>query len=295
MGPEATIDALGYGETIDDRRGPGLAPPGRAHPRLGAGPGRALGARSGSCRATTRSRPTRRVPPFEPVRCHTFITESTFGLPIYRWPAQSAVFDGINAWWRANQERGRGEPAVRVRAGQGAATAGRSRPDDRADLHPRGRRDAEPGLSRGGCPLPDDDLRRTMPDGHRLGGALIVGAAVGPRHALDAQVRPGLDRRSPRAGCGSEAPRRRRSVDRGFVLSDHADWPGLLGAIEATGAEQVLADARLYGRRRPLSARAGHRRRDASPRRYEGERTTTARGGRGRRRDRRREFAARIE
>ena len=35
--------------------------------------------------------------PFEPVRCHTFITESTFGLPIYRWDPQQEVFDDINA------------------------------------------------------------------------------------------------------------------------------------------------------------------------------------------------------
>ena len=47
-------------------------------------------------------------------------------------------------------------------------------------------------------------------------------------------------RRSRRAGCRSAAARRRRAVDRGFVLSDHADWPGLLAAIEATGAERVL-------------------------------------------------------
>jgi putative mRNA 3-end processing factor len=33
--------------------------------------------------------------------------------------------------------------------------------------------------------------------------------------------------------------RRRRAVDRGFALSDHADWPGLLSAIEATGAQRV--------------------------------------------------------
>ena len=44
---------------------------------------------------------------FEPVRCHTFITESTFGLPIYRWRPQAEIFDGINAWWRANQLAGR--------------------------------------------------------------------------------------------------------------------------------------------------------------------------------------------
>jgi len=34
--------------------------------------------------------------------------------------------------------------------------------------------------------------------------------------------------------------RRRRGVDRGFVLSDHADWPGLLWAIEQTGAQRVM-------------------------------------------------------
>ena len=45
--------------------------------------------------------------PFELVPCHTFITEATFGLPIYRWPDQPAVFADINAWWRRNQAEGR--------------------------------------------------------------------------------------------------------------------------------------------------------------------------------------------
>jgi putative mRNA 3-end processing factor len=34
--------------------------------------------------------------------------------------------------------------------------------------------------------------------------------------------------------------RRRGGYDRGFVLSDHADWPGLLDAIAATGAQRVI-------------------------------------------------------
>ena len=45
--------------------------------------------------------------PFEPVRCDCFITESTFGLPIYRWCLQREVFDDIDAWWRANAAAGR--------------------------------------------------------------------------------------------------------------------------------------------------------------------------------------------
>src|SRR5208282_1303577 len=45
--------------------------------------------------------------PFEPLRCHTFVTESTFGLPIYRWRVQAEVFEQIHAWWRRNQEHGK--------------------------------------------------------------------------------------------------------------------------------------------------------------------------------------------
>jgi putative mRNA 3-end processing factor len=42
--------------------------------------------------------------PFEPIRCHTFITESTFGLPIYRWQTHSEMFSAVNDWWRSNAE-----------------------------------------------------------------------------------------------------------------------------------------------------------------------------------------------
>src|SRR4051812_34058336 len=45
--------------------------------------------------------------PFELLSCHTFITESTFGLPIFRWRPQSQIFEEINQWWRQNQEQGR--------------------------------------------------------------------------------------------------------------------------------------------------------------------------------------------
>ena len=45
--------------------------------------------------------------PFEPLRCHTFVTESTFALPIFRWPAESSVIAAIQDWWRANQQAGK--------------------------------------------------------------------------------------------------------------------------------------------------------------------------------------------
>src|SRR5262249_3951652 len=44
--------------------------------------------------------------PFEPIRCHTFITESTFGHPFFAWDDQRTVFEQIHAWWRSNQDLG---------------------------------------------------------------------------------------------------------------------------------------------------------------------------------------------
>ena len=59
--------------------------------------------------------------PFEPVRCHTFVTESTFGLPIYRWPPGRAVFDDIHAWWRANRAAGKATLLLGYALGKGSA------------------------------------------------------------------------------------------------------------------------------------------------------------------------------
>jgi putative mRNA 3-end processing factor len=44
---------------------------------------------------------------YEPVKCHTFITESTFGLPVYKWENQDDIFHKMNQWWRKNKADGR--------------------------------------------------------------------------------------------------------------------------------------------------------------------------------------------
>ena len=45
--------------------------------------------------------------PFETVKCDQFITEATFGLPVYRWLPTELVFEEINDWWRRNREEGK--------------------------------------------------------------------------------------------------------------------------------------------------------------------------------------------
>jgi putative mRNA 3-end processing factor len=177
--------------------------------------------------------------PFEPVRCHTFISESTFGLPIYRWDRESAVFEAVNAWWRSNRERGRASllfgyalgKAQRLLAGADR-TIGPIYTHGAVESMNRAYREA-------GVDLPETIYAGSMPAATDWAGALIVAPP-------SANGSPWSRKFGPTSSAFASGwmrirgARRRRSVDRGFVLSDHCDWPGLLGAIEATRAERVL-------------------------------------------------------
>ncbi|AVS87141.1 DNA ligase-associated DEXH box helicase [Paracidovorax avenae] len=178
--------------------------------------------------------------PFEPVRCDTFITESTFGLPIYRWPSQEVLFAEIDAWWRANAAQGR--PSVMLCYAFGKAQRILHGVD--ASIGPIVVHGAVEPLNAvyraAGVALPPT-LRATDPgvDAKLLQTALVVAPP-------SAQGTPWM-RRFPRHSDAFASgwmqlrgTRRRRGVDRGFVMSDHADWPGLQSAIGATGAERVF-------------------------------------------------------
>jgi len=178
--------------------------------------------------------------PFEPVRCHTFITESTFGLPIYRWRPQAEIFAEVNAWWRANQARGLASVLYSYAFGKAQRLLHGLDPEigpilAHGAVEPLNRVYREAGIR-----IPEThyagDFKKSDPT---LRQALIIAP---PSAGGSTWIR--------RFGEHSDAfasgwmmlrgTRRRRGVDRGFVLSDHADWPGLLWAIEQTGAERVM-------------------------------------------------------
>jgi putative mRNA 3-end processing factor len=176
---------------------------------------------------------------FEPVVCNTFITESTLGLPIYRWEPQKAIFDDICKWWRRNAEEGRASVLFCYAFGKAQRILnGIDRSIGQIICH-----GVTATLNRiyleSGVPLPStlsvSEVRDK--DGFRKAPVIAPPSAAG-----SAWMR--------RLGDYSDAfasgwmllrgARRRRAVDRGFVLSDHADWRGLMHAIEATGATRVI-------------------------------------------------------
>ena len=175
--------------------------------------------------------------PFEPVRCHTFISESTFGLPIYRWPAQTEVFGEINAWWRTNADAGRASLLCGYALGKAQRLLAGLDPSIGPILTHGAVEKINAAYRAVGVALPATTYAA---DADRAAGARAI--VIAPPSAAGSVWARRFGNASNAFASGwmrVRGARRRRSLDRGFTLSDHADWPGLLGAIAATGAERV--------------------------------------------------------
>ena len=176
--------------------------------------------------------------PFEPVPCHTFISECTFGLPVFRWQDQARIADQLAAWWQAAREAGQ-TPVL------GAYSLGKAQrllsllDPGQGPILTHGAVEATTAILRDqGYDLPETVpvTPDTRPADHPGALVLCPPAAMGTSWSR---------RFGPiSAGFASgwmqlRGIRRRRAADRGFVISDHADWDGLNAAITATGAETI--------------------------------------------------------
>jgi len=238
LGEQASIELLDYGETRDvNGVRISLVPAGHI---LGSAQVRLEhGGEVWVVSGDYKTEPDPTCTPFEPVRCHTFITESTFGLPIYRWCPQEETFADVHAWWRESAEQGRASVVYAYALGKAqrllAGMLG-------AEIGPIFTHGAVERLTldyrASGVALPDTSPVSAQPKGTSYAGALIVAP---PSAAGSTWLRRFGDASTAFASGWMQVrgARRRRAIDRGFVLSDHVDWPALLGAIDATGAETV--------------------------------------------------------
>lgn len=184
--------------------------------------------------------PDRLSEPFEPVRCHSFITECTFGLPVFTWTDERTIAQEINDWWAANAAAGKFSLLGAYALGKAQRVMTLLDPANGPILTHGAVENTNAVLRAQGLDLPatvpvTPDLK--APD-HP--GALVLAppSALGSNWAR--RFRPAS------TGFASgwmrlRGVRRRRAVDRGFVVSDHADWDGLNSAIAETGAENIYA------------------------------------------------------
>lgn len=177
--------------------------------------------------------------PFVPVTCHGFITECTFGLPVFKWTPEDVLTAQINAWWAANAAAGR----TSILGAYALGKAQRLLATVDTGIGPiltHGAIENTNEVLRGlGVRLPDT-IRVTPEITHKThpgGLVLATPSALGTTWAR----RFGSASTAFASGwMALRGVRRRRAADRGFIVSDHADWDGLNSAIKATGAEKVF-------------------------------------------------------
>lgn len=177
--------------------------------------------------------------PFESVRCDTFITESTFGLPIYKWQPQAELFADVNAWWQSNADNNR--PSVLFCYAFGKAQRLLSGLD--ASIGPILVHGAVEPLNRvyreAGVLLPHTQYVGDVTDVAQIRKSIVLAPPSAQGTAWMKRFGDYADAFAS-GWMQLRGRRRRRGVDRGFVMSDHADWPGLQWAITASGAERVF-------------------------------------------------------
>jgi putative mRNA 3-end processing factor len=207
--------------------------------------------------------------PFEHVKCHTFITEATFGLPIYRWTPPDILFADVNDWWRANAEKGKASVIFAYSLGK-AQRIMKSVDASIGKIYTHGAVERLTQEYReSGVELPPTEYVGAVENKKDFIGSLVVA----PPSAQDTPWLRKFGNASTAFASGwmrIRGARRRRAVDRGFILSDHADWDELLTAISKTQAEKILV---THGTTEPLVRYLRNQGVDARPlkTRYAGE------------------------
>lgn len=237
LGPEAIVDGVEYGEQVS--LGPvrlSLHPAGHI---LGSAQVR-IEHRGQVCVVSGdyKTVPDLTAAPFEPVRCHHFISECTFGLPIYRWPTEAEVFAQIHDWWRAEQIEGRTCILLAYALGKAQRVLAGLDPSIGPLLGHGAVMRLLPAYRYQRVQLPEIAHASIQQAKATRGRALVIA----PPSAAGSPWVKSFGAVSLAMASGwmqVRGTRRRKGLDRGFILSDHADWQGLNEAIVGTGAERV--------------------------------------------------------
>jgi putative mRNA 3-end processing factor len=175
---------------------------------------------------------------FEPVKCNTFVTESTFGLPVYKWKKQEEVFMEMNNWWKQNKEKDR----VSVICGYSLGKAQRilfnvDKTIGKIFCHGAITMINEIMINEGEN-LPVVEKVNSSHSKKDFEGALIIAPPSAAGNNWLNKFEP-YSLGFASGWMNVRGFKRRQSIDRGFALSDHADWTGLNEAVKETGADKI--------------------------------------------------------
>jgi putative mRNA 3-end processing factor len=176
--------------------------------------------------------------PYESVKCHTFITECTFGLPAFSWTPQTEVLNNINNWWSENRAEGKTSVLFGYSLGK-AQRLLKYLDTDIGKIYTHGAIEKMTEVLRPLVDFPETNLITRDTKKTDLLGNIVLAPPSAHGSPWIRKMVPYVTA-SASGWMAFRGARRRRAIDKGFVLSDHCDWQGLLVSIEATGAEKVI-------------------------------------------------------
>ncbi len=176
---------------------------------------------------------------FEPVPCHTFITESTFGLPVYRWQPQEVIFQQMQEWISNNQQQDRASMLIAYSLGKAQRILQAITPVTHKIYVHGAIWNTHQVLLDNGIQLPTVQRITNETSKADLKSAVII-APPGAEDSPWTKRLPSFRTATCSGWMQVRGQARRSSSDMGFALSDHADWNGLLSAVKATGASKVF-------------------------------------------------------
>jgi putative mRNA 3-end processing factor len=176
--------------------------------------------------------------PYEVVKCHTFITENTFGLPAFKWLPQAEVMADVNAWWAQNRAEGQTSVIFAYTLGKAQRILKYLDPSI-GKICTHGAVENMTNVLRPMITFPETTLITRDTKKEDIAGSIVIAPP-------SAHGTPWIKRLTPYVtGSASgwmafRGARKRRAIDKGFVMSDHCDFQGLLESIKATGAEKII-------------------------------------------------------
>lgn len=176
--------------------------------------------------------------PFEAVKCHTFITECTFGLPAFKWKPQAEVMQDINQWWAENKAEGRTSVLFGYSLGKAQRLLKHLNPEI-GKIYTHGAIENITEVLRPLVEFPETTRVTRDTTKKELNGNLVLAPPSAHGGTWIRKMVP-YATASASGWMTFRGARRRRAIDKGFVMSDHCDWDGLLNSVKATGCEKVI-------------------------------------------------------
>ena len=176
--------------------------------------------------------------PYESIKCHTMITECTFGLPAFKWKSQSSVFEEINGWWQSNKDEGKTSVLFGYTLGK-AQRILKYLDTSIGEIFTHGAVENMTEVLRPQFEMPPTTLITRETTGKEIRGNIVVAPPSAHGSPWMRKMVP-YETGTCSGWMAFRGARSRRATDKGFVLSDHCAWQGLLQSIKASEATRVI-------------------------------------------------------